>query len=213
MRRRAPGWWCSAGRTTPPAPLSRPRTSSGSCAGCRRDTVVLLDEAYVEFVAPEYRIDGPALVGVSQCRCAADLFEGVWAGWFAGRVWVLCPGVGPRAVDDAVAVRDGHHQPGRGGRVLRRGGPIVAAGQIDQRGAARICAGGCVPLACTAPTRTPTSSTCPPAGRPWREVFDGDGPRVRHYADGAVRITVGTRQSTRSVLSALGRARSRAGRR
>jgi histidinol-phosphate aminotransferase len=43
----------------------------------------------------------------------------------------------------------------------------------------------------------------------WRQVFDGDGPRVRHYGDGGVRITVGMRQSTRAVLSAV--AASRAG--
>jgi histidinol-phosphate aminotransferase len=34
-------------------------------------------------------------------------------------------------------------------------------------------------------------------------VFDGTGPRVRHYADGGVRITVGNRRSTRAVLSAV----------
>ncbi len=43
------------------------------------------------------------------------------------------------------------------------------------------------------------------AGRPWREVFDAAGPRVRHYADGSVRITVGERASTRAVLAALAR--------
>jgi histidinol-phosphate aminotransferase len=43
----------------------------------------------------------------------------------------------------------------------------------------------------------------PPAGRPWREVFDEAGPQVRHYADGAARITVGGRASTRAVLTAI----------
>ena len=38
---------------------------------------------------------------------------------------------------------------------------------------------------------------------PWREVFDGTGLQVRHYADGGVRITVGNRQSTRAVLAAV----------
>ncbi len=28
-----------------------------------------------------------------------------------------------------------------------------------------------------------------PLARPWREVFDGTGLQVRHYADGGVRIT------------------------
>ena len=43
----------------------------------------------------------------------------------------------------------------------------------------------------------------PARGRPWREVFDGTGLQVRNYADGGVRITVGNRQSTRAVLSAV----------
>jgi histidinol-phosphate aminotransferase len=43
----------------------------------------------------------------------------------------------------------------------------------------------------------------PPAGRPWREVFEPDGLRVRHYADGGVRITVGARASTRAILAAV----------
>jgi histidinol-phosphate aminotransferase len=43
----------------------------------------------------------------------------------------------------------------------------------------------------------------PPCGRPWREVFDGTGLQVRNYADGGVRITVGSRQSTRAVLAAV----------
>jgi histidinol-phosphate aminotransferase len=43
----------------------------------------------------------------------------------------------------------------------------------------------------------------PGGGQPWREVFDGTGVRVRSYADGGARITVGNRQSTRAVLSAV----------
>jgi histidinol-phosphate aminotransferase len=43
----------------------------------------------------------------------------------------------------------------------------------------------------------------PPAGQPWREVFDGTGLQVRNYANGSVRITVGNRQSTRAVLAAV----------
>src|ERR1700752_988932 len=43
----------------------------------------------------------------------------------------------------------------------------------------------------------------PPRGEPWQEVFDGTGLRVRHYADGGVRIPVGNRQSTRAVRAAV----------
>jgi histidinol-phosphate aminotransferase len=43
----------------------------------------------------------------------------------------------------------------------------------------------------------------PARGRPWLEVFAGTGLRVRGYADGGVRITVGGRQSSRAVLAAV----------
>ncbi|MGZ8746755.1 MAG: aminotransferase class I/II-fold pyridoxal phosphate-dependent enzyme, partial [Mycobacterium sp.] len=46
----------------------------------------------------------------------------------------------------------------------------------------------------------------PSWGRHWREVFDDSGLQVRGYADGGVRITVGSRQSTRAVLTAVGAA-------
>ena len=42
-----------------------------------------------------------------------------------------------------------------------------------------------------------------PARSAMAQVFDGTGLQVRNYADGSVRITVGNRQSTRAVLSAL----------
>ena len=43
----------------------------------------------------------------------------------------------------------------------------------------------------------------PAAGRSWRHEFDAAGVRVRHFADGGVRVTVGGRASTRAVLAAL----------
>lgn len=46
----------------------------------------------------------------------------------------------------------------------------------------------------------------PAGGRPWREVFDGTGLQVRHYADGSVRIAIGARDSTRAVLAAVEKA-------
>jgi histidinol-phosphate aminotransferase len=41
------------------------------------------------------------------------------------------------------------------------------------------------------------------AGQSWREAFDAAGVRARHYADGGVRVTIGSRASTRAVLAAL----------
>jgi histidinol-phosphate aminotransferase len=43
----------------------------------------------------------------------------------------------------------------------------------------------------------------PSAGRPWHEVFDPARLQVRHFADGGVRITIGTRDSTRAVKTAV----------
>ena len=43
----------------------------------------------------------------------------------------------------------------------------------------------------------------PANSRPWRQFFEDTGLQIRDYADGSVRITVGNRQSTRAVLSAL----------
>jgi histidinol-phosphate aminotransferase len=43
----------------------------------------------------------------------------------------------------------------------------------------------------------------PAQRRVWRKVFDNAGLHVRHYADGAARITVGSRASTRAVLAAV----------
>jgi histidinol-phosphate aminotransferase len=39
--------------------------------------------------------------------------------------------------------------------------------------------------------------------RPWREVFDNTALKARYYPDGAARITVGSRASTRAVLGAV----------
>jgi len=46
----------------------------------------------------------------------------------------------------------------------------------------------------------------PSAGRPWHEVFDPARLQVRHFADGGVRITIGTRDSTRAVLTGVEKA-------
>ena len=40
-------------------------------------------------------------------------------------------------------------------------------------------------------------------GRPWSDVFADSGLHIRHYADGAARITVGSRESSLAVLAAL----------
>jgi histidinol-phosphate aminotransferase len=43
----------------------------------------------------------------------------------------------------------------------------------------------------------------PARARPWHEVFADTQLRVRNYADGGVRISVGNRASSRAVLAAV----------
>lgn len=40
----------------------------------------------------------------------------------------------------------------------------------------------------------------------WHDVFDPARLQVRHFADGGVRITIDTRDSTRAVLAAVEKA-------
>ncbi len=55
--------WCSSPtRTTRPAPSSRPRRSKPSCKRCRRNVIVVLDEAYNEYLAPEHQFESSAWV-------------------------------------------------------------------------------------------------------------------------------------------------------
>ncbi len=91
-------------------------------AGARRDTVVLLDEAYVEFLSPEHRIDAPALVERFPNVVVLRTFSKAYglAGLRIG--YGFCaPELARKLWTHAAAVRHRHHQPGRGRGLLRRG--------------------------------------------------------------------------------------------
>jgi histidinol-phosphate aminotransferase len=165
------------------------------------DTVVLLDEAYVEFLSPAYRIDAPALVerypnvvvlrtfskayGLAGLRigygfCAPDL---------ARRLWTMQPpfGIGITSLVAVAASYDAENQ-------LRQRIRMIASERRYLRMRLRS-------MGAYSTDGHANFVYLPPWRQPWREVFDGTGARVRNYADGSVRITVGTRQSTRAVLS------------
>jgi histidinol-phosphate aminotransferase len=167
------------------------------------DTVVVLDEAYVEFLAPEYRIDAVALVerypnvvvlrtfskayGLAGLRigygfCAPDL---------ARQLWSMQPpfGIGITSLVAVAASYDAENQ-------LRQRIRMIASERRYLR--MRLRSMGVYSTDAHA-----NFVYLPPRGEPWQEVFDGTGLRVRHYADGGVRITVGNRQSTRAVLAAV----------
>jgi histidinol-phosphate aminotransferase len=170
------------------------------------DTVVLLDEAYVEFLAPEQRIDAPALVarfpnvvvlrtfskayGLAGLRigygfCAPDLARRLWT-------MQLPFGMGVTGLVAVAASYDSEVELRQRIRVISAEGRYLRAR-----------------LAATGVYSTDTHANfvyLPAARRPWSEVFAGTGLLVRGYADGGVRISVGNRQSSRAVLSVVARA-------
>jgi histidinol-phosphate aminotransferase len=164
------------------------------------DTVVLLDEAYVDFLNPENRIDASSLVerfdnlvvvrtfskayGLAGLRigygfCACELGRTLWARQLPFGV----PLTGLVAV---AASYDAESQ-------LRQRIRMIAAERNYLR--LRLRALGVYS------TDGYANFVYLPAGSgPWGEAFDGTGLQVRHYADGAVRITIGRRPSSRAVL-------------
>ncbi|MDT5183933.1 MAG: histidinol-phosphate aminotransferase [Mycobacterium sp.] len=167
------------------------------------DTVVLLDEAYVEFLSPEHQIDAPALVerypNVVVVRTFSKAYGlaglrigyGFCAPGLARKLWTMqLPfGIGITSMVAVAASYDAESQLRERIRMIaaeRRylGMRLRSMGVYSTDGHANFV-------------------YLPPCGRPWREVFDGTGLQVRNYADGGVRITVGSRQSTRAVLAAV----------
>ncbi|ORA32132.1 pyridoxal phosphate-dependent aminotransferase [Mycobacterium aquaticum] len=168
-----------------------------------RDTVVLLDEAYVEFLPGEHRIDAPSLVrrfgnvvvvrtfskayGLAGLRvgygfCAPDLGRTLWS--------MQLPFGTPLSGLVAVAASyDAESQ-------LRQRIRMIAAErrylQLRLRSMGLYTTEGQANFV-----------YLPACGRRWQAVFDGAGLQVRHYPDGGVRITVGSRESTRAVLRAV----------
>jgi histidinol-phosphate aminotransferase len=170
------------------------------------DTVILLDEAYAEFLAPEQRIDAPAVVarfpnvvvlrtfskayGLAGLRigygfCAPDLARRLWA-------MQLPFGMGVTGLVAVAASYDAEAELRQRIRVINAEGRYLRA---------RLAAMGVY----SADTHA-NFVYLPAAARPWSEVFGGTALRVRGYADGGVRISIGNRQSSRAVLAAVARA-------
>ncbi|MGV9801668.1 pyridoxal phosphate-dependent aminotransferase [Mycobacterium sp. NPDC003449] len=166
------------------------------------DTVVLLDEAYVEFLADDQRIEAPRLVerfanvvvvrtfskayGLAGLRigfgfCAPELARQLWT-------MQLPFGIGLTALVAVAASYDAETQ-------LRQRIRLIASERHYLQ----------VRLRAMGVYNTDAHANfvyLPAVDTPWRAVFDGTGLQVRHYSDGGVRITVGSRRSTRAVLRA-----------
>ncbi len=174
-----------------------------------QDTVVVLDEAYVEFLSADFRIDAPALVerhpNVVVLRTFSKAYGlaglrigyGFCASELAGKLWTMqLPfGTGITSLVAVAASYDAENQ-------LQQRIRMIAAERRLMR--MRLRAMGVYSTDAHA-----NFVYLPARGRPWRDAFVDTGLKVRNYADGGVRITVGNRQSTRAVLSAVAAVASR----
>ena len=167
------------------------------------DTVVLLDEAYVEFVPPEHRLDVSALVrrfpNVVVLRTFSKAYGlaglrigyGLAAPKLARSLWTMQLPFGI-AITSAVAVAASYDAEAQ----LRQRIRVITGERRYLRRRMRA-------MGIYTTDGHANFVYLPAAGRSWPEVLDPAGLQVRHYADGGVRITVGGRVSTRAILSAL----------
>jgi len=170
-----------------------------------RETIVLLDEAYIEFAAPEHRIDIAALVGRFPNVVVVRTFSKAYG--LAGLR------IGYGLASDELARMLWSQQLPFG--IAMTSLPAVAASYIAEDQLLQrirlITAERChlrMRLSSLGIYTTEAHANfvyLPSRGRLWREVFADSGLHVRCYADGGARITVGSRASTQAVLSAVGK--------
>jgi histidinol-phosphate aminotransferase len=170
------------------------------------DTVVLLDEAYIEFVASRYRIDGPDLIqrfpNVVVLRTFSKAYglAGLRIGYgfaapeLTSTLWTMQLPFGMSNVS-AAAVAASYDAEAQLAHRIRR----ISSERNHLR--LRLMAMGIYSTDSHA-----NFVYLPPGHLPWREVFAKSGVQVRHYSDGAARITVGELPSTLAVLSAVEKA-------
>jgi histidinol-phosphate aminotransferase len=168
------------------------------------DTVVLIDEAYVEFVEPQYRIDCVGLVRrfpnlvvmrtFSKAYGLAGLRRGYAFGSaeLAATLWSMQLPFGV-SITSLVAVAASYQAESELQRRIRM---ITSERRILQRklrGMGVQYTGGHANFIYLPPSPS------------WAATFSDAGVRVKHYPDGGVRITIGGCSSTEAVLAALGK--------
>ena len=167
------------------------------------DTVVLLDEAYIEFVAPEHRLDTRVLVqqfpNVVVLRTFSKAYGlaglrigyGLAAPELAKTLWSMQLPFG-MSITSAVAVAASYEAEAR----LRQRIRLITGQRRYLR--RRLCEMGIHSINSHA-----NFVYLPGARWSWPDVFDSAGLRVRHYGDGGARITIGGRASTTAVLEVV----------
>ena len=174
-----------------------------------RDTVVLLDEAYVEFAAPEDRIDVGGLVASFPNVVVVRTFSKAYglAGLRIGYALAspeLAHALWSQQVPFGIAITS----------LLAVAASYQAEDQLLQRIQAINAERRYLGMRLSALGIYTTDAHAnfmylPSRGRQWHEVFGDSGLHVRCYADGGARITVGSRASTQAVLSAIGKVTAR----
>jgi histidinol-phosphate aminotransferase len=166
-------------------------------------TVVLLDEAYVEFVASEYRIDSPSLVDrfpnvvVLRTFSKAYGLAGLRIGYgfgspeLASALWAMQLPFGMSSTS-LVAVAASYRAESQLQHRIR----TITAERKYLR--SRLQAMGIHSTDSHA-----NFVYLPPTGDRWQRVFGESGVQVKYCSDGGVRLTVGERSSTEAVLAAL----------
>jgi histidinol-phosphate aminotransferase len=167
------------------------------------DTVVLLDEAYIEFVAARYRIDGPDLVrrfpNVVVLRTFSKAYglAGLRIGYgfaapeLADKLWTMQLPFGMSSVTVAAVAASYDAEAQLAHRIRRT---------VAERNHLRL---RLMAMGVYSTDSHANFVYLPMARQPWSEVFAQAGLQVRHYPDGGARITVGDLQSTLAVLSAV----------
>jgi histidinol-phosphate aminotransferase len=169
------------------------------------DTVVLLDEAYIEFAAPEHRIDVAALLACFPNVVVLRTFSKAYG--LAG----LRIGYGLASPELAATLWSQQLPFGIAlTSLLAVAASYDAEEQLQQRIQSINAERRYLRMRLSALDIYTTDAHAnfmylPSRGRPWHEVFADTGLHVRHYPDGGARITVGNRASTLAVLSAIGK--------
>jgi histidinol-phosphate aminotransferase len=170
-----------------------------------RDTVVLLDEAYIEFAAPQHHLDVAALTArfpnVVLVRTFSKAYGlaglrigyGLASAELARTLWSQQLPFGI-AITSLLAVAASYEAEDQ---LLQRVRSITAERRYLRM---RLNAMGIY-----TPDAHANFVYLPSEGRPWRDVFAESGLHIRFYADGGARITVGGRESTLAVLDAVAR--------
>jgi len=168
-----------------------------------RDTIVLLDEAYIEFAGPEHRINVSALTARFPNMVVVRTFSkayglaglrigyGLASAGLAETLWTqqLPFGIAITSLLAVAASYDAEDE------LLQRIRLITAERRYLQM---RLSAMGIYTTDAHA-----NFTYLPSRGRLWCDVFADTRLNIRFYDDGGARITVGNRESTLAVLSAV----------